>query len=285
MTIGGVPCTLAMDDPFGALEESQPETGATAMARFQCAWPQRYALVQGLIGTGRSTLPFTWPGSPNLKCLSIGTITGAGKLRILQIAEGTAPNILPAGWAAYDWAIVPANFGVLPYAMAEGTVENPIKDPSGQPWTTTRFRVNAEILQPPGGTFYYIGAAPIGGTPIDKSAIGITRPKIEISMTRHRVDVVQVDALMGLIGTLNDAVLTFADHVFDIGTLLFAGFNGTENFDSLGNMTYEVEYSVLGQDVDWNKIMAKDADFYMSNSKPDGSGREPFLYSDFADIP
>jgi hypothetical protein len=282
-----------MEDPFSAIGEAWPPDGPAADALFKCAWYDHYTVAQTLVGFGRGTPPWSWPGSPNLRCLSLGRIVGSGHPRVLQAPRGVAPNVIPAGWVEYDYAIIPANFGILPYAIdtsggGGGGTADPIQDPSGQPWTTTRFRISSEVVQPPGGTFYYKGdIGALVGKPAEKSQVGFMKPKIEISMTRHRVVTITpyIATISTLIGRINDSPLSFADVSFNKGCLLFGGFSGTESFDSIGNMTYEIEYSIIGQDEDWNWVMGRDGITYELNTKPDGTGRGPFRYADFGTIP
>jgi hypothetical protein len=280
--IGGIPCRLATEDVYQAIGEAWPPDGPAADALIKCAWSNRYTVAQNLVGFGRGTPPWSWPESPNIKCISIGRITGSGKIYVLQAAEGLAP----AGWVKYDDAIIPANFGILPYATGDGTPENPIKDPSGQPWTTTRFRFSGEVLTPPNNTFVYVGGT-VAGVPVSGSLVGITRPKLEISLTRHKVDAgFDMAALANLIGCVNTSVFHIGNYDFPEGYVLFGGFSANEQRDSLGNLTYEFEYGLLCNfDASWNSIMAKDGDFHLINTKDDESGKYPFDYVDFTLIP
>jgi hypothetical protein len=274
-----------MEDPYGAIGEAWPPDGPAADALFKCAWYDRYTVAQTLVGFGRGTPPWSWPGSPNLKCLSLGRIVGSGRPRVLQVPRGVAPNIIPAGWPEYDYAIIPANFGILPYATGDGTPENPIQDPSGKPWTTTRFRVAGEVFQPPGGTYYYQGEGDFSGKPVEKSTLGIIRPKTEISITRHRVTGLDIGAIEAYMGTLNIGNVTFGNKTYDPGWLMFAGWNSNVSINSLGQVETEAEYSVMSQDGDWNEIQAKDGNWYLINTMPDGTGDNPFAYTDFSMMP
>jgi hypothetical protein len=282
--VGGVPCWLVLEDPHGAIGEAWPPDGPAADALFKCPWYDRYTVAQTLVGFGRGTPAWPWPGSPNIRCLSLGRIVGSGRPRTLQVPRGETPNIIPAGWVEYDHAIIPANFGVLPYGTGEPG--NPVTDPSGQPWTTTRFRFSGEVLTPPNNTFVYVGGA-LAGVPVSNSLVGITRPKLEISLTRHKVDAAfDMLALSNLIGRVNTATFTIGNYGFPEGYVLFGGFSANEQRDSLGNITYEFEYGLLCNfDASWNSVMAKDAEFHLLNTKEDESGNYPFEYVDFTTIP
>lgn len=106
-------------------------------------------------------------------------------------------------------------------------------------------------------------------------------------MTRHLVPfAIDLSKIVLLIGGVNDNPIRFANQWFDEGHVLFGGFNATEQFDSLGNWTYEVEYGLLARhDYGWNTLMNQSGDWQIVNTVADQSGKFPFRYVDFAEIP
>lgn len=289
LSIGGIDCSLSLgDDGRGdVFGESWPSSGPEASAEFRCAWTDRYALARALMGSSTSVggvilqvPPYAWPESPNIFCAALGTIRGEVP-RILQVPEGRAP----AGWMAFTRAVIPARFSVPRYDIP-GTSPDPPKDPSGRTYTSTRFQLSGEVFTPPNGTFYYQdgGAAWV---PVHDSLLGIIRPRVEISMTRHWLPWnFDLEVLMRLIGGVNSYPVQFTNRTFPRGTLLFGGFSATEQVDSLGERSYDIECGMLGNyDVEWNELMGQDSEWHLVNSQDDGLGDTPFPYIDFGDIP
>lgn len=298
LTIGGVDCTISFgpDGTSEGVTEAWPVDGATATVYYRCAWTDRYTLAQALIGSSSyvdnvliRVPPHKYPPSPNLVCGSLGTIQPYG-IGVLQTSQGG----LPAGWMTAQYAIVPATY-IVPH-FDTGASSDPPTDPSGQPWTTTRFRISGDVFTPPNRTYKYVQRTgdpnyPQGtsaGIPVADSLLGIIRPQIEISMTRHRVPVeaFSIESIVGFIGKVNDNNVQFGNHIFEEGYLLFSGFNSTATVDTIGSLTFEVEYGLLGRfDYSWNTIMAPDTNWYLINTKADETGQYPFDYADFANIP
>ena len=289
LLIGGVECCLSLGEDGAAPDfgESWGPSGPEADAVFSCAWADRYALARALMGSVTlvggvvaRTPPFTWYESPNLHCTSLGTIRGQGRARILQAAEGLAP----AGWIAWERALVPAHFTVPRWDT--GVSSEPPRDPSGLPYTSTRFQVSGEVFTPPNGTFYYQDGGP-AWVAVHDSLLGIPRPKVEISMTRHWLPWnFDLDTIMALIGGVNDDIVTFGNRDFPRGTILFGGFGATETVDAAGSRSYDVECGLLANyDTEWNELMGQDGDWHILNSRDDGSGKPPFKYVNLLAIP
>jgi hypothetical protein len=280
LTIGGVDCTIRLDDLGDrAIVEGIGEDGSpTASVHFKCSYADRYTLFRAMKGTSVKngtqivrTIPYQYPPSPNLYCLSISDVTGI------------KPRTTSTGWVIFEYAVFTANFGVPKYQY-DLNAPGGQNDPSGQPWTTTKFKVSAEVVSPPGGAFY-IGPFP-GASLAEESAIGIIRANCEVSITRRFVPYVPLDAVMGLVaGAVNSEPITFSDHVFPIGTLLFAGLESEPSNDPAGNPTQELHYTYLGKDDDWNKVISKDGSLQFLNTAADGSGQGPYAYLDFSILP
>jgi hypothetical protein len=277
LTINGVPVNFRIEDDGGdVIVEKIPGTEPpSASVIFTCDWDQRFQLARGLAGavSGRigsiaRTPPFAYPDIPQLRCVSID------EMRMI------APTVrLADGWPTAKRCQLTATFGVFPWGFDSSDPASQ-NDPSGQPWTTTKFKVSAEVIQPKSGTYAWT-AGPDSGKPVPDAELGVMRPRVEISMTRHWMPVVPLLATLTYIGTTNIDPVTIGDTTFVKGSLLLAGVNTEVATDTLGNRTQEVEYVLLGQAIDFNKLLGSDGLFYLVNSKPDGSGNYPFPYSSF----
>lgn len=275
-TVGGKRCALYFGEdgtanPVTEQVNAEGGEGPRATAIMQCLWPERYDVFRGLLGTSIvaggvivRTLPLAYPDSPNLWCLDVGQVVP------VKPRWGGA-------WFTAELARFPATFGVPRWSFdAEAA-----SDPSGQPWTTTRVRVSAEVTSVPTGTFVWT-AGDQAGKKVPDSQLGLLAPRNEISMTRHWMPFVPLRQVNGFIGTLNSQPIVLSDHTYAPGYVLFAGFNATESVDTLGNRTYEVEYVMLGSIThDWNALLDRGLVYRLVNTKQDRSGNYPFTYSDF----
>lgn len=268
--VQGVPCAIDLTGgEEAAVVESVPAgQGFQSKVMFHCYWGQRFDLIKALCGTATGTaggitrtVPFQYPDNPNAYCLSIESIAGT-KFRKRD-----------DGFASYEFAHLAALFARPSWSFDADVVD----DPSGLPWTTTRIKLSGEIFSPPGGTYYW----KYNMQPVPESAVGLVRSRQEISQTRHWLPYPPIDEVMAYIGTANSVEVTLGNHVYTVGTMLFVGANITEGLDCIGNRIYEAEYSYLANDeVDWNSILARDGNYHLVNSKPDGSGVFPFAYAD-----
>lgn len=273
LTVNGISVTIAENGDGGGISESVAENGPQATVQFKCAYADRWTVIKGLMGSVTSvggtiirTPPIPYPPLPTLFVTSIGTMKG-----LRPIVDGT-------GWLAYDEVIIPANF-TLPQWNFEGPQDGR-QDPSGLPYTTTRFRTSSEIFSPPGGSYFFPD-----GKPITDSGVGFVRSRVEITMTRHMMPYPPLNASLFLQGTINDAPITLADYEFPIGTLLYLGMESPEPKaePSTGALTYDLTFNFLGNYVlTWNEYMKHDGLFYPINSVPDGSGQPPFFLADFS---
>ena len=251
-------------------EEVDSEVGLVATVPFQCRYADRFEVYKGLAGgtfyAGGVVvryLPFAYPPSPSLYCMGISGGRG------VKLASSE-------GWPAWKLWQFQAKFQTPAWG-----IENGDNDPSGEPWTTTRVRVSAEVTEVPLGTFLWTSGSQ-SGQQVPESGLGILVPRNEISMTRHWVPYVPLADVNGYIGTLNNSPIVMSDYTYPKGYVLFAGFNATESVDTLGNRTYEIEYVLLGSTThDWNKLLAKDMVYRYVNTAADASGSYPFGYSEF----
>lgn len=271
LTLGGVQCTIVED---GIRERWQKDQPAEADVTFKCKWADRYKLIAFLRGTSTVAggkivrhFPFRYPSSPNLICLGIGEIYG---IKVRRDAFN---------WQVYDWAIVPAHFEVPTWGE---TQQDPgaQNDPSGQPWTITKFKVSGEFFKPPGGRYIYAAT----GQPVKDGDVGIVLPKCEISITKKWLPYVPVNFFMANVGTLNANAFSLSDNSFPRGTVLLAGMNAEPNFDGAGNQTWDVEFTLIangsdpgGNPIDWNNFMPPGGTIFLTIQ--DSNGTPPYLYS------
>lgn len=278
LTIGGVSCRIFIAD--GITESWPADSGATADVTFKCAWSDRYTLARALKGYINPAayafvivVPYQYPPSPNLFCTSIGEIRGIG------------PFTDSSGWLQYKWALLPAHF-TLPTYQAFPSVDSASDDPSGLLYTTTKFKVSSEVFTPPGGAYFYVGGAD-AGKPVEESHVGFVRPRCEIEMVRHKFPFVPLDACMSIEGGIvNDDTVTFADHTFPRGTLLFTGMDSDPQPGSIeGILLWDLTFTFLGNaTIEWNAFMDRAGKFNLINTKPDGSGDFPFNYISFNNL-
>ena len=276
--INGAPCNLSIDnDPDGnqVIRERWPRDGsAEATVRIKCYWFQRYQVVAGLKGTSIiaggqviRTPPFLYPDSPNLRCIEIADIMGIGPYRRVD------------NWLGYKYAVITAVFGWTPWGTTELDPQSQ-NDPSGEPFTTTKVRGNVEVMSPPGSTYYWL-SGPDSGKPVESSLAGIIRPHAQISITRVQVPFMDLESMMGLMGTVNDLPVPLASRIFPRGTLLFVDFETEPVTDGAGNNTQNITYNYLGNyQVDFNEILGRDGDWHLINSNTAGTGEFPFPYDD-----
>jgi hypothetical protein len=206
-TVGGKRCALYFGEDGAAnpiVEEVNASggEGPKVTALMQCAWPDRFDVYKGLLGSAAATasggiarvLPFRYPDSPNLWCLDVG--------QVVPIKPQWSGSWFTAAGARF-----PAIFGVPRWSFDAASTT----DPSGQPWTTTRVRVSAEVVTVPVGTFVWT-AGKQAGKPVPDSQLGILAPRNEISMTRHWMPFVPLRQVNALIGTVNSRPIILGDH-------------------------------------------------------------------------
>lgn len=274
--VNGVSASIYVgeDGESGGIVESWPESGPVATVHFKVPWAERHKLMQALAGpvitVGGLTrrVPFAYPDSPNLYCMEIGQTRGL-KYRTRE-----------DGWGSYESAVFPATFKVPAWQFEAGDPGDPNRDASGQPWTTTKIKTSGEVLSVPGGTYLWV-AGPDAGKPVEESQLGIVRPKVEIEMTRHWMPWIPLAAIRAAVGKLNESPITIGDQVFAKGELLFAGANTSVDTDTMGNVVQEVGYTLLGQDSDWNTLIARDSSYRLVSTNGTTSGTTPFAYADW----
>lgn len=289
--IGGVQAEiyLGADGDQGGIQESWPEgQSARAVVHYQCAFADRYALMMGLRGGvfgGVIYLPHYYPHSPNLVCVGIGEV------------KFTKPRFDPnIGFATYELAIVPAEYGVPQFDMYPSLGGSNYTDPSGKAFTDTDWQLTVEALQPPTGAYYWEGG-PKAGKAVPDTSLGIIRPRFEFTVRRSWLPYPPLSFFATHGGSVNDDDVRISDHIFPRGTLLLPGAQGGMGRDgSLEGRTGELVYTLVGNGPvqggsgdpftpEWNQFLADDGTWQYVNLLPTSpvSTKRPYRYSNFWD--
>ena len=267
-TIGGIACTVYMQDKEFALFERQPPEGPEATVTFKCRWLDRYTLVKALVGSVQyvgttvvRTYPWAYYPSPNLWGYSISEIRGLG------------PYTDDQGWPQHQFALVTCQFK-RPTFNIFGEL---VTDASGKPYTSTRIKASAEVFTPPKGALYFAGT----GAMVEEASIGKTRVRFEVSMTRMQMPAYFLGTAAQYIGRVNTDPIVIGGYTFPMGTVLFAGQDTEFSADTLGSITQEITYTLLcNADYDWNMFMRSDGAWDYVTDRSDGTGNYPFPYAD-----
>lgn len=277
LTINGVPCNIwtGDDGQQGHLAESTTlEGGRKSTVRFRCDWYDRDDLIAGLIGTvdyvGGSivrTPPFTYPRRPNDDrsqapgkifkprhfCTAITDVQG---LKWFADPDGSRTGL--AGWGGFEWAILTAEFTSPPYLIEQ--VDGGFGDALGITYAVSELRVSGEVFSPPTGAYRWAGGQ-FNGDELKDVHMGITRPRVELSVTRVRMPLIPYDTLAMMIGTSNQNSIPVGPHRVTPGAALFMGYNPRAYSDPYhGGIVYDIEMLWLingpvvagGADADWN---------------------------------
>jgi hypothetical protein len=282
INIRGVNCAIAGDhDTSAGITRRWTEYGPEIIVRFMCAWSDTQNLAAALLGSvalnDDGSLaripPYNLPFAPKLYCTSVGD------------ERPLNPSLDPTGWVFYAQSEITAVFGALTWQIDGGEQTGQI-DPSGLPYTTTKFRVSHELLQPPKG-YYFVGPFGSGAKdPNEEALIGYVSTRVEISMSRHWQPRIPLDEAMSLIATINDDTIQLANRTFPRGTLLFAGLTNEPRNDPNGYPVQELEYTFLGKfSVEWNEFLDPvTKDYQFLNTAADGTGDFPYEYVDFSPL-
>jgi hypothetical protein len=272
LSIGGYSLEFADPSDDGVLsEEAPPGQGPQATIQFQCPWEGRYSVFAGLVGTasgGPGAIyrqpPLQYPPSPNLYCLGVGNARPWGRYQ--------------GGWV-WEYCRFTATFGIPSYsweAQPEG-----VTDPSGQAYTTTRFRVSADVTQVPLGTFVWTSGTD-SGKPVPDAQLGIMVPHTEVTITRHLMPFVPLAEAASYVGKVNTSAVSIGNHSFTAGQFLFAGMSGSASADTAGTRNFEVEYTLLGaHGHTWNQLLDRGLAWVTINTAAGGGGNSPFGSADY----
>jgi hypothetical protein len=301
ITVNGVTATvyLGEDGGSGGLEESWPEgQPAKVVVYYKVPWANRYAFMSGLrggISAGAVILPHAYPHSPSLTCIGIGTI------------RNLKPKISSSGLVDYQWAIVPAEYGVPRFDTASvvvgggggggGSGNGGNIDPSGKAFTNTTWNVTTEMFTPPVGSYYWEGGPADGSIVAPSDAtLGLFRSRIEFTIRRTWLPSPRLHDAIRFVGSVNTAPIRIADHTFNRGTLWLAGISGgMERTESIDGQSGEISYTIVGSgtvwnaegtvgtQVEWNQYMGAGGNWYYVNTAADGTGARPYPYTDYWD--
>jgi hypothetical protein len=156
------------------------------------------------------------------------------------------------GWPYYDEVIVPTKWSVPLYRIGDDQIDpaTPGSDPSGFPYTTTRWRVAGQIFSPYTNAYRFAGEA----TPANEANIGILRAKTELSITRHFMPIVDTVALDALIGKVNLDEIQIGSDVNPPQSMIYLGYEAEPYVNpSNGRLVYDVTHRLLVNGVVFDK--------------------------------
>jgi hypothetical protein len=281
ITINGVQCYIAHRDDRPGIVRRFTEYGPEITVFYKCAWGDLQNLAAGLLGYitvdsgGNVTRipPYNLPFQQQLYCTSIGE------------EEPFTPNLDESGYMYYSQSIISATFSALTWQVSSDDPSGRF-DPSGLPYTTTKFRVSGETYQPAVGTYYYGPFTGSTGKLLGQGGqVGFIRANVEIAMSRHWIPDIPLADAMSLYGCVNEDAITLANFTFPSGYLLFTGFNSEPRNDPNGYPVQDLEYTFMGRsENEWNEVLTTDGTYQYMNTEKDGSGDPPFEYVDFSDL-
>jgi hypothetical protein len=298
ITVNGVTATvyLGEDGGSGGIEESWPEgQPAKVVVYYKVPWASRYAFIAGLRGgvsAGTVLLPHAYPHSPNLSCVGIGSI------------RPIKPKLSSTGLIDYQWAIVPAEYGVPQFDMTGSSTGDGAggsggtgADPSGKAFTNTSWNITTEMFVPPVGSYYWEGGPSDGSLVAPSDAtLGLFRTRIEFTVRRSWLPAPRLADAFLYAGTVNNKPVRIADFRFNRGTLWLAGVaGGMERTESIDGRSGEMSYTLVGSgivwdaagavatQVEWNQYMGAGGAFYYVNTAADGTGKRPYAYTNYWD--
>jgi hypothetical protein len=281
INIRGVACEIAgSDGPDAGIIRRWTEFGQEITIRFMVDWDRCQDLAAALIGS----VSVNDDGS--LSRIPPYNLPFAPRLYATQLSDERplTPKKDSSGWTFYRKSEISCTFANLTWQV-EGGDQTGQADPSGLPYTTTRFRVSSEVISPP-KSMYYVGPFGSSAKLADDSLVGFVSPRAEISMSRHWQPKIPLEEAMALVGSVNDEEIKLANRVFPRGTLLFTGLTNDPRNDPNGYPVQELDYTFLGKfEVEWNEFLdpvTKDYQFF--NTEQDGTGDFPFSYVDFSPI-
>lgn len=276
--------TVSLADGVDAIvEQTGGSSGPQATVMLQCDWLDRFTVYKALLGAtqlvGNKIVrlpPATYPTSPNLFCTSISNVKGT---KPKTDVDGSVTGV--EGWLYYEKAIITAIFS-NPLWEADQGESQPPQDASAMFWTTTRVKTNAEVFNPPFGSYTYSTGKHAGETVRD-SSVGFIRSHAEVTFTRHFMPEIPLWAGVVNQGCVNDKPIQVADYLFPRGCMLFAGISAEPKPDpATGETTYDVDHTFLcNEGIEWNELMDPDGEYELVI---DQDGNHPFEYVNFDGI-
>lgn len=150
------------------------------------------------------------------ECMTIKAQTTSENLELTGIA----------GWPFYAGVIVPTKWTVPHYRITEGGYDpaEPGSDPSGYPYTTTKWRTTGEVFSPYTNAYRFESEE----TPANEANIGIHRAKTELLITRRFMPFVDTVSLDRLIGKVNRDQITIGGDTNPPNSMLYMGYETEE---------------------------------------------------------
>jgi hypothetical protein len=174
---------------------------------------------------------------------------------------------LTAGWPRYNFAIVPTQWRVQTYEVCENpySPSEPGRDPSGFPYTTTRWRISGELFSPYTNCYQFEHET----TPVNEANIGIQRIKTELSITRHFMPFVDTVALDKIYGTINRDPIAIGSDVNPTESMLHLGYE-TEPYinPSNGKIVHDITHRIIvnGPVLDKDAVSQESWNYFMNRS-------------------
>lgn len=248
-----VPYKIRIPDSF---KETWPnDKGYQATVVFECAWADRFALVQSLRGGysnassnfGQFTIPHRYPPLPLLYCREIADVKGEGLRKDLDAAA--------AKWAPYTRAVVTASYGAPEYnfSAADGSQSIDPQNDQVVPFCKQTTKGSAALVTLPEGLLKFAAS----GKDV-KESVGKLQVQTEIVLEFPHVPFNPYPILRPFLGMLNS--LPMFSH--DQGEVVFNAIDtGGGGNASGGNADFTCNLTFLGRDVSWRKLLNDSGDY------------------------
>jgi hypothetical protein len=197
-------------------------------------------------------------------CTSVSSIEGLGKPHV--IPSNFLGNVVGLPWLARYKAIVTAQF------------TRPVFNFTSEQFFSVDFAGGGEFLTLPETTYQFPD-----GTPTT-TPVGLLIPEAQITVTRYKMPFLPDQAMMSLLGQLNNAPFQIGWNVYPMGTLLFLPGTSHTEVDVLGNITYSCQYRFMAKVRDWNMFLHPNRTTGFA-FVTDGNGNTPYTYANFDILP
>lgn len=173
-------------------------------------------------------------------CSSIGECR---PIRTFVTQDDMEPTGQP-GWPYYNTVVIPTKWTVPLYRIGEDQIDpgTPGSDPSGFPYTTTRWRISGEIFSPYTNAYKFLDDE----TPANEANIGIQRVKTELLITRHFMPIVDTVSLDALYGKINSDPITIGTDVNPPESMMYLGYEPEPYINpSNGKIVYDITHRIV----------------------------------------
>lgn len=246
-----------------AIRESWSDQGLTVAIDFIVKWSDRIKFIQELNGSSSYNAP-TYsrkipvklpiiktdksPGLPGqgddymwyrFACVGSGEFT---PIKWRTDVKGEVTGV--PGWGYYQLVVIPTTWAVPTYIIDDEPFDPnfPGADVSGFPYTTTKIMSAGESYSPYSTGYKF----KTSGRQVDDAKVGLIRPKLEITVTRHSMPFVDTKMLDDLIGAVNSAPLKFGNTEYPEGSILYMSYEPSPRGDaSTGGLTYDVTHHMV----------------------------------------